>query len=42
MESVRNTIRDELNAINRFRPDRTRPYATLVGEFFGSMAQRVG
>mgnify|MGYP000234515596 CR=1 FL=1 len=42
VESVRNTIRDELNAINRFRPDVNEAYATLVGEFFGSMAQRVG
>lgn len=42
VESVRNTIRDELNAVNRFRPDVNEAYATLVGEFFGSMAQRVG
>lgn len=42
VEAVRNTIRDELNAINRFRPDVNEAYATLVGEFFGSMAQRVG
>ncbi|MDQ5904132.1 MAG: hypothetical protein QG672_1725 [Pseudomonadota bacterium] len=42
VETVRNTIRDELNAINRFRPDVNEAYATLVGEFFGSMAQRVG
>jgi hypothetical protein len=42
VESVRNTIRDELNAINRFRPEVNEAYATLVGEFFGSMAQRVG
>lgn len=42
VETVRNTIRDELAAINRFRPDVNEAYATLVGEFFGSMAQRVG
>lgn len=42
VETVRNTIRDELNAINRFRPDVNEAYATMVGEFFGSMAQRVG
>ena len=42
VDTVRNTIRDELNAISRFRPDVNEAYATLVGEFFGSLAQRVG
>ncbi|MBR0568360.1 hypothetical protein J5J83_19740 [Azoarcus sp. L1K30] len=42
VDTVRNTIRDELNAVNRFRPDVNEAYATLQGEFFGTLAQRIG
>jgi hypothetical protein len=42
VEAVRNALRDELNAVNRFRPEVNDAYATLVGEFFGALSQRVG
>lgn len=41
-DQVRQTVLDQLNATKRFRPAVNDAYATMVGAFYGTMAQRAG
>lgn len=39
---IRQTITDQLNQAGRFRPEANGAYATMVGAFYSTMAQRTG
>ena len=39
---VKQTVLDQLNATGRFRPEANDAYATMVGAFYATMAQRTG
>jgi hypothetical protein len=41
-DAVRQHFEDQLNAVGKFRPEVNKAYATLMGSFYGTQAERAG